>query len=119
MMGKATVGARVTQEVRNKFNEYDVSPSKLIQDLGEALISGDLIYDGEKFSAKGEEKVLQGSAEETKVEVREVVKEVVKEVPATEPGYVRDIKTVAGKLRVTPDSLVARLLTPYSNYLKV
>lgn len=116
MMGKATVGARVTQEVRNKFNEYDVSPSKLIQDLGEALISGDLIYDGEKFSAKGEENVPQG---ETKVEVREVVKEVVKEVPATEPGYVRDIKTVAGKLRVTPDSLVARLLTPYSNYLKV
>ena len=109
MMGKATVGARVTQEVRNKFNEYDVSPSKLIQDLGEALISGDLIYDGEKFSAKG---VLQGEA---KVEVREVVKEI----PATEPGYVRDIKTVAGKLRVTPDSLVARLLTPYSNYLKV
>lgn len=113
MMGKATVGARVTQEVRNKFNEYDVSPSKLIQDLGEALISGDLIYDGEKFSAKG---VPQG---EVKVEVREVVKEVVKEVPANEPLYVRDIKTVAGKLRVTPDSLVARLLTPYSNYLKV
>jgi hypothetical protein len=116
MMGKATVGARVTQEVRNKFNEYDVSPSKLIQDLGEALISGDLIYDGEKFSVKGEKKAPQG---EVKVEVREVVKEVVKEVPATEPGYVKDIKTVAGKLRVTPDSLIARLLTPYSNYLKV
>mgnify|MGYP006916102150 CR=1 FL=1 len=117
-----TMGLRVTKECRDFISNFleskEVTQSKFISDFVDALKSGGVSYTGDGF--KTNERVVEKIVEvEKEVEVPAPVKsgdsaKAEATAPAVMEGIdVSELVKIAGKKRVTPQSLLQSALKPF------